>query len=37
VPDLPGVDGFRRYLARHAEGQKIVHAGVPEREIVGNR
>jgi hypothetical protein len=37
VPDIPGVEGFRRYPARHAEGQKIVHVGVPDREIVRNR
>jgi hypothetical protein len=37
VPDLPGVEGFRHYLARHAEGQKIFHVGVTDREIVRNR
>jgi formamidopyrimidine-DNA glycosylase len=37
MPELPDVEGFRRYLARHAEGQRIVGVHVPDREIVRNR
>jgi formamidopyrimidine-DNA glycosylase len=37
MPELPDVEGFRRYLARHAEGQRIVSVHVPDREIVRNR
>jgi formamidopyrimidine-DNA glycosylase len=37
VPELPDVEGFRRYLARHAGGQRIVRVDVPDREIVRNR
>jgi formamidopyrimidine-DNA glycosylase len=37
VPELPDVEGFRRYLARHAEGQRIVAVHVPDRQIVRNR
>jgi formamidopyrimidine-DNA glycosylase len=37
VPELPDVEGFRRYLARHAEGQRIVRVQVPDTVIVRNR
>jgi len=37
VPELPDVEGYRRYLARHAQGQKIVHVHVPDHQIVRNR
>jgi formamidopyrimidine-DNA glycosylase len=37
VPELPDVEGFRRYLARHAEGQQIVRIEAPDRAIVRNR
>ncbi|MGN6872693.1 MAG: Fpg/Nei family DNA glycosylase [Solirubrobacteraceae bacterium] len=37
MPELPDVEGFRRYLARHAEGQRIVAVHVPDRQIVRNR
>lgn len=37
MPELPDVEGFRRYLARHAEGQRIASVRVPDREIVRNR
>lgn len=37
MPELPDVEGFRRYLARHAEGQRIVGVRVPDRQIVRNR
>src|SRR5438270_1488376 len=37
MPELPDVEGFRRYLARHAEGAQIVGVHVPDRQIVRNR
>jgi formamidopyrimidine-DNA glycosylase len=37
MPELPDVEGFRRYLARHAEGQRIVEVDVLDRELVRNR
>lgn len=37
MPELPDVEGFRRYLAAHAEGQRVVGVEVPDREIVRNR
>src|SRR5947209_18445080 len=37
VPELPDVEGFRRYLARHAQGQKIVRVDVPDRVLARNR
>jgi formamidopyrimidine-DNA glycosylase len=37
VPELPDVEGFRRYLARHAQGRRIVRVDVPDREIIRNR
>jgi hypothetical protein len=37
MPELPDVEGFRRYLAKHAEGRRIVRVDVPDREIVRNR
>jgi formamidopyrimidine-DNA glycosylase len=37
MPELPDVEGFRRYLARHAQGRTIVGVDVPDREIVRNR
>lgn len=37
MPELPDVEGFRRYLARHAEGRRIVGVRVPDRQIVRNR
>ncbi len=37
MPELPDVEGFRRYLARHGQGRRITHVGVPDREIVRNR
>jgi formamidopyrimidine-DNA glycosylase len=37
MPELPDVDGFRRYLARHAEAQRIVRVDVLDRELVRNR
>lgn len=37
MPELPDVEGFRRYLAAHGEGQRVVGVEVPDREIVRNR
>jgi formamidopyrimidine-DNA glycosylase len=37
MPELPDVEGFRRYLAKHAQGRRIVRVDVPDRAIVRNR
>jgi formamidopyrimidine-DNA glycosylase len=37
MPELPDVEGFRRYLAKHAQGRRIVRIDVPDPEIVRNR
>lgn len=37
MPELPDVEGFRRYLDRHARGRQIVRVEVPDAEIVRNR
>jgi formamidopyrimidine-DNA glycosylase len=37
VPELPDVEGFRRYLARHAQGQRIVRIDAPDRAMLRNR
>jgi formamidopyrimidine-DNA glycosylase len=37
VPELPDVEGFRRYLARHAQGHRIRALAVPDRAIIRNR
>jgi formamidopyrimidine-DNA glycosylase len=37
VPELPDVEGFRRYLARHAQGERIVRVEAPDRMLVRNR
>jgi formamidopyrimidine-DNA glycosylase len=37
VPELPDVEGFRRYLARHAQGHAIERVEVPDRALVRNR
>jgi formamidopyrimidine-DNA glycosylase len=37
VPELPDVEGFRRYLARHAQGQRIAAVEVLDRAMVRNR
>lgn len=37
MPELPDVEGFRRYLARHAQGHRIKTVDVPDREIIRNR
>jgi formamidopyrimidine-DNA glycosylase len=37
MPELPDVEGFRRYLARHAEGRRIERIEIPDPELVRNR
>jgi formamidopyrimidine-DNA glycosylase len=37
MPELPDVEGFRRYLARHAQGRRIERVEVPDAELVRNR
>jgi formamidopyrimidine-DNA glycosylase len=37
VPELPDVEGFRRYLERHATGRLIERAQVLDKELVRNR
>ena len=37
MPELPDVEGFRRFLARHAEGQKISRVDVADVALVRNR
>jgi formamidopyrimidine-DNA glycosylase len=37
VPELPDVEGFRRFLARRAAGQKVRRVDVPDIELVRNR
>jgi len=37
VPELPDVEGFRRYLAHHAEGHRIERVDVPDRMLLRNR
>ncbi len=36
MPELPDVEGFRRYLARHAEDHRIARVEVPDRELIRN-
>jgi formamidopyrimidine-DNA glycosylase len=37
MPELPDVEGFRRYMARYAKGRRLEHIEVLDREIVRNR
>jgi formamidopyrimidine-DNA glycosylase len=37
MPELPDVEGFRRYLERHVRGRAIDHVEVPDAELVRNR
>jgi formamidopyrimidine-DNA glycosylase len=37
VPELPDVEGFRRFYSRHAEGRAIVRVEVPDPALVRNR
>ena len=36
MPELPDVEGFRRYLERHATGRVITHVEAPDRVIIRN-
>ncbi len=37
MPELPDVEGFRRFYSRHAEGRAIVRVEVPDPLLVRNR
>ena len=37
MPELPDVEGFRRYLAGHAQGHVITRVDAPDRMLVRNR
>jgi formamidopyrimidine-DNA glycosylase len=37
MPELPDVEGFRRYLARHARGKQIEDVEVLDRPLLRNR
>lgn len=37
MPELPDVEGFRRFLERHASGQRVNRVDVPDPELVRNR
>lgn len=37
MPELPDVEGFRRFLERHASGQRVTRVDVPDTELVRNR
>lgn len=37
MPELPDVEGFRRYLARHAQGRSVTGVDVPDVQLVRNR
>src|SRR5947208_12137056 len=37
MPELPDVEGVRRHLARHAEGERIVRLEAPDRAMLRNR
>jgi formamidopyrimidine-DNA glycosylase len=37
MPELPDVEGFRRFLERHAQGQRIVRLDVPDKLMARNR
>jgi len=36
MPELPDVEGFRRVLARHAQGRRIERVEVPDRAMLRN-
>ncbi len=36
MPELPDVEGFRRYLSRHAQGRLITGVEAPDRQLVRN-
>jgi formamidopyrimidine-DNA glycosylase len=37
MPELPDVEGFRRYLARYAQGRRIERVQAPDPAIIRNR
>ncbi len=37
MPELPDVEGYRRFLERHASGQRVKRVDVPDTELVRNR
>lgn len=37
MPELPDVEGYRRFLAKHAQGREVTGVRVLDREIVRNR
>ncbi len=37
MPELPDIEGYRRYLARHAAGERIVRVELPDPQIIRNR
>lgn len=37
MPELPDVEGFRKFLARHAEGKRIARVEAPDQMLVRNR
>ena len=37
MPELPDVEGFRRFLERHVSGQRVKRVDVPDTELVRNR
>ena len=37
MPELPDVEGFRRYFARHARGSLVEAVEAPDRVLVRNR
>ncbi len=36
MPELPDVEGFRRYLAEHATGQRIQRVTAPDAAVIRN-
>jgi formamidopyrimidine-DNA glycosylase len=36
MPELPDVEGYRRYLKRHAQGKRIVRVDAPDAKLVRN-
>src|SRR5205807_9421654 len=37
MPELPDVEGFRRFLAKHAQGRRIIRVDVLDHVLVRNR
>ena len=36
VPELPDVEGWKRYAARYAEGQRVRRVRVPDKQVLRN-